>query len=48
MSDGQDFSHEPGEDVIDPAAPFIGWLAVGLLALMAVFAVVVLSAAFIG
>jgi hypothetical protein len=48
MSDGQDFSHGPGEDVIDPAAPFIGWLALCLLALMAVFAVVVLSAAFFG
>ena len=48
MSDNQDFSHGPGEDVIDPAAPFIGWLALGLLGLMAVFALVVLSAGFFG
>jgi hypothetical protein len=46
MADNQDFSHGEGEDVIDPAAPFIGYLAIGLLALMAVFAIFVLSAGF--
>ena len=46
MSDNQDFSHGPGEDVIDPAAGFVGWLAIGLLVIMAVFVVFVLSAGF--
>jgi hypothetical protein len=38
----------PGEDVIDPGAPFLGWLAVGLIAFMAVFTVLVLTAASMG
>jgi hypothetical protein len=46
MSDNQDFSHGPGEDVVDPAAGFIGWLSIALLAVMAVFVIFVLSAGF--
>lgn len=37
-------SHGAGEDVIDPAGPFLGWLSIGLLILMAVFSLVVIGA----
>jgi hypothetical protein len=48
MTDQQDFTHGPGEDVIDPAAGLLGWLAIGLLAFMALSVIVVLSAAALG
>lgn len=44
MSEHSDSGHGPGEDVIDPAGPFLGWLAVGLVVLMAVFVTVLAMA----
>lgn len=40
MSEHSDSTHGPGEDVIDPAGPFLGWVAIGLLVLMAAFVAV--------
>ena len=35
MSDSKEITHGPGEDVIDPAGPLLGWLGLGLIAVMA-------------
>ena len=45
MATNNDNPHAPGEDVIDPGAPFLGWLGLGLIAFMAVFTAFVLIAA---
>jgi hypothetical protein len=45
MSDKPDFTHGPGEDVIDPSAGFVGWMAIGLLGFMGLFTAFVLIAA---
>lgn len=45
MADNNANPHGPGEDVIDPAGPFIGILGLGLIALMAIATAFVLFAA---
>lgn len=45
MATNPDNPHGPGEDVIDPGAPFLGWLGLGLIAFMVAFAAFVLIAA---
>lgn len=45
MSDSKEITHGPGEDVIDPAAPVLGWLGVALIAFMAIAVAFVLFAA---
>ncbi len=45
MALNNDNPHGPGEDVIDPATPFLGYLGLGLIVLMAVFSGFVLYAA---
>jgi hypothetical protein len=44
MADENPNTHGPGEDVIDPSAPFLGWLGLGLIGLMAVVVAFVLIA----
>jgi hypothetical protein len=43
MADNIDNPHGPGEDVIDPAGPALGYLGIALLVVMLVFAAVMLS-----
>jgi hypothetical protein len=45
MSDSNEITHGPGEDVIDPAAPLLGWLGLGLIGFMALATLFVLGVA---
>lgn len=43
MADNNANPHGPGEDVIDPAAPLLGWLGIVMLVLMLLVAAFMVS-----
>ena len=43
MSDNNANPHGPGEDVIDPAAPLLGWLGIVMLVVMLLVAAFMVS-----
>jgi hypothetical protein len=43
MADNNANPHGPGEDVIDPAGPLLGWLGIVLLVVMLLVAAFLLS-----
>ena len=43
MADNNANPHGPGEDVIDPAAPLLGWLGIVMLVVMLLVAAFMVS-----